>query len=195
MKPPYNNPQRNLPIFHRLFEESGVDSATIGGIAAIVWRATPRETVDADFVVSELSDLEQRLNSISLRPIKILTERDGTPYLIQGETSDGMHFDIFIAETLFEQEVLATKDDTGTASAEAIIVYKLAAGRSQDIDDINSILKKHPNLDGLDVAEIERWTEYLGITDKWREFANQCLTQTSEPELDAELDEKPELGF
>jgi hypothetical protein len=193
LKPPYKNPQRNLPTFQRLFEEAGVDSATIGGIAAIIRRAEPRETTDADFVVSNISDLEERLRTINPRYTHVSREPDGTPYLIQGETADGMHFDIFIAETPFEQEVLATKDSNATASAEAIIVYKLVADRPQDIDDINSILRKHSNLDGLDVAKIERWAEYLGVIDKWHEFADRRLTQTPVPE--PEIDEQPELGL
>ncbi len=106
-----------------------------------------------------------------------------------------MHFDIYIAGTPFEQEVLATKDSTGTASAEAIIVYKLIAERPQDIDDINSILEKHPNLDGLDVTKIERWAKYSGVIDGWRKFADRHQTQTLEPLPEPEIDEQPEPGL
>ena len=170
MKPYYENPGQNLPVFTALFERVGLDWAVIGGIAAVERRPDFRETVDVDFVVSEMAHLEERLNELQPKRLRVLRESGGTPYLIQGETSDGMHFDIYIASIEFEKAVLATKDENHFASAEAIIVYKLMAMRPHDIDDIRSILAR-PAIGSLDIAFIEHWAEECGVLDRWREFA------------------------
>ena len=169
MKPAYENPQHNIQIFKEVFKSAGLDWSVIGGIAAIAARAKKRETVDVDFVVSELKYLEVRLRSTTNpNKFRILTERDGTAYLIQGETSDGMHFDIYIAGTDFERAVLETSDTDHIASPEAIIVYKLMAMRPQDVDDIRSILLAHPNMKGLDKKFLDYWIESCGVTREWK---------------------------
>jgi hypothetical protein len=179
-KPHYENPDRNVPIFEEIFRRNGLDWVLIGGLAAIRRRSDKRETVDVDFVVSGLEDLEAQLLETGTRWLKIAREPNGTPYLIQGETNDGMHFDIYVHdwdpkdEFEFERAVLETKDDYHVASAEAIIVYKLMAMRPQDIDDIQSILRAHPNFDGLDLEFIEKWAREYDLYDLWAEFVNEA---------------------
>ncbi len=173
MKPHYENPQKNVATFKAMFEGSNIDWAVIGGIAAICRGTDKRETVDADFVVSELGNLEEQLTLLGPKWFKVTREPDGTPYLIQGETGDGMHFDIYVQGIDFELEVLATKDDNHIASAEAIIVYKLMAMRPQDISDIESILKAHPNFEGLDIEFINKWAAECSVSEQWAEFVNR----------------------
>ncbi|MCL4446243.1 MAG: hypothetical protein M1134_05150 [Actinobacteria bacterium] len=170
MKPLYENPGKNVSAFKEAFEAEGVDWALIGGLAAIEHRATGRETVDVDFVVSSLASLERRLERMQLARVRVLEEPEGSPYLVQGETADGMHFDIYVASIDFENAVLATKDDKHVASAEAVILYKLMAMRREDVDDVRSILDNHPGLKGLDVEFIERWAAELDVQDEWHGF-------------------------
>ncbi len=171
MKPPYENPIRNVAIFEAVFDAEHLDWALIGGLAAIEHRAGRRETVDVDFVISGIADLERRLAQMEPAKLRVLKESDGTPYLVQGETADGMHFDIYIASIDFEDAVLATKDENHVASAEAVILYKLMAMRPQDVDDIRSILDAHPDFGGLDLEFIEHWANELDVLDRWHELS------------------------
>ncbi|MDA8400392.1 MAG: hypothetical protein M0008_10190 [Actinomycetota bacterium] len=171
MKPPYENPMGNVAIFEAMFDAEHLDWALIGGLAAIEHRAGHRETVDVDFVVSGIADLERRLAQMEPAKLRVLKERDGAPYLIQGETSDGMHFDIYVATIDFEDAVLATKDENHVASVEAVILYKMMAMRPQDVDDIRSILDAHPDFGGLDLEFIEHWANELDVLDRWNELS------------------------
>ena len=140
MKPVYDDPARSIPSFKEIYEAESLDWAVIGGLAAIERRSEGRDTVDADFVISEIGNLQERLTSMNPRWFQICREPDGNPYPVQGETRDGMHFDIYVAGIDFEKAVLDTKDENHIASAEAIIVYELMAMRPVDVDDIRSIL-------------------------------------------------------
>ncbi len=174
MKPSYEDPGRNIQVFSAIFEDEGLDWAVIGGIAAIERRAESRETVDVDFVVSGIADLNRRLQEMHLARFRVVNEPDGAPFLIQGETTDGMHFDIYVASIDFEEAVLATKDENHVASAEAIVLYKLMAMRPQDVDDIRSILAAHPDLEGLDLEFIEYWANELDVRDQWHGFVAEA---------------------
>ncbi|MHB8262955.1 MAG: hypothetical protein ACYDGY_04295 [Acidimicrobiales bacterium] len=121
-----------------------------------------RGTVDLDFVVDRLSELMDTLEKQGFT-FRVLRERDDSPYLLQGTTPDGMHFDIYEAHTDFEKSALARR--TGTyASPEDIIVYKLMAWRSQDQDDIAEILATQTELDH---GYIEHWAETWDVLDNW----------------------------
>lgn len=133
-------------------------------MAAIGYRAVPRETVDLDFVVDRLDELPTSLGARGLR-FRLLRESDGDPYLLQGETPDGMHFDIYVAGTDFERAAL-DRSKEHVASAEDIIVYKLLADRPHDRDDIDQILTAHPEVDRRYVAS---WADEWEVTERWHE--------------------------
>lgn len=173
MKPLYDGPERNVATFESLFDAEGLDWALIGGLAAIKWRASTRDTVDVDFVVSDMANLEERLKRLGPAKLRVLREHDGVPYLIQGEMANGMHFDIDVASIEFEKTVLATKDNDHVASAEAILLYKMLAMRPQDVDDIHSILAAHPGFEGLDLDFIGQWADELDVSDRWNGFVSE----------------------
>lgn len=175
MKPPYDDPGRNLARFGEMFDAEGVDWAVIGGLAVVHAGVAGRETVDADFVVSGLAHLEERLAEMGVRWMRLLREEhDGSPYMVQGETADGMRFDIYIASIAFEEEVLATKDEHHMASPEAVVVYKLVAGRPQDIADVRAMLCEQPGMANLDIDFIGRWATELDVIDRWRRYAAEA---------------------
>lgn len=158
----------------QLCEQLGVECVVIGGLAALRWRAKPRKTMDADFVVNQLGELDKALSEAGFS-FRILFEQDGAPYLINGTTPDGMHLDIFITSTPFEQDVL--KHAIGIyASPEDVIIYKLIAWRPQDRDDIKSIFESGRE---LDVNYIAHYAEEGGVTDRWQQALLQWGNEVS----------------
>ena len=126
--------------------------------------------IDADFVVSELGGLKDRLTEAGYSA-RLLANPDGSPYLLTGTTPDGMHLDIYVASTDFENSVLK-RNRHSYASAEDTNFYKLVAWRPQDRDDIRSILASNRDLDTKYIAD------YAGewdVTDRWNEALSQWL--------------------
>lgn len=168
----YEHPERWLPIIEQECKQLGLKCVVIGGLAAIQWRDEPRDTVDADFVVSQLGELDKVLTEAGFS-IRLSLNDDKTPYLINGTTPDGMHIDIYIASTPFEQDVL-TRAVGVYSSPEDIIIYKLMAWRPQDRDDIKSILVSGRE---LDVDYIAHYAEVWDVTDRWQEALSQWGTK------------------
>ena len=134
-------------------------------MAAIEYRLHPRHTVDIDCVVNHLGVLVEELERRGIE-LRVLREEDGSPYLVQGTTPDGMHFDVYVAGTRFEQSVLARRNERGYVSPEDLIVYKLMAWRSQDRDDIAEVLAADLE---LDTGYIEHWAGQWEVLDRWQE--------------------------
>jgi hypothetical protein len=176
-KPYYEHPEQWLDEFGRILSQLGLQWAVIGGMGARQYRLEPRATVDLDFVADRLSELMDVLEDNAFT-FRVLRERDGTPYLLQGTTPDGMHFDIYGAHTDFEKSVLERHMDN-VASPEDIIVYKLMAWRPQDRDDVAAILAAQPNLDH---AYIEHWAQAWDVLDNW----HQALVAHNEKQILAE---------
>ncbi len=172
MKSYYEHPETWVPAIAKECTQLGLDYVVIGGLAAIEWRAKPRRTIDADFVVNQLGRLQERLTEAGFS-IKLLLNPDNTPYLITGTTPDGMHLDIYIASTEFENKVLERKQGP-YASPEDVIVYKLMAWRPQDRDDIKSIFESGRD---LDVNYIAYYAEEWDVTDRWQEALSQWGTK------------------
>lgn len=162
-KPYYENPEQWLPEFKAIFNDLNLNWAVIGGEAALQYRLKLRHTVDLDFVANRVTELMDVLEERGFT-FRVLTERDGSPYLLQGTTPDGMHFDIYEAHTDFESSVLERHIEN-YASPEDIIVYKLEAWRPQDRDDIAQILDAEHD---LDYAYIEHWAQMWKTLDNWQ---------------------------
>lgn len=158
----YDHPEEWLAEFEKIFSNLHLKWAVIGGVGAQHYRFNLRGTVDLDFVVDRLSELIDLFEEQGFI-FRVLKEHNDSPYLLQGITPDGMHFDIYEAHTDFEKCVLARRLDT-YASPEDIIVYKLIAWRSLDQDDIAEILTTQTELDH---GYIEKWAWKWDVLDNW----------------------------
>lgn len=176
-KPFYEHPERWAERLKDLFARHGAQVAVIGGLAALHYRAEPRHTVDADFLINQLGDLDAALRAEGFA-INVFTEDDGSPYLVNGTSPDGMHLDIYVAQTEFEHEVLARRSEDGYASVEDLIIYKLIAWRPQDRDDIAQILANCPM---LDAERVVLWAERWEVTERWSEATDEVLHPFPEP--------------
>jgi len=167
-------PDRWLPEFADIFATLHLEWAVIGGLGAVRYRSTPRDTTDLDFVINSAAATSEALEHRGYT-VRIRREDDGTPYLLQGETTDGTHFDIYEAHTEFEKNALARRI-ANYVTAEDLIVYKLLAWRAQDRDDIAQILVAQPS---LNQSYIGRWADAWDIRERWLE----CLSwQADNPE-------------
>ena len=107
----------------------------------------------------------------------MFTQSDGSPYLVNGTSPDGMHLGVYVAQTEFEHEVLSRRSVDGSASVEDPIIYKLIAWRPQDRDDIAQILATGPD---LDTKHVVRWAERWEVSERWSEaVAWRVQTATS----------------
>lgn len=148
--------------FVEYLQSLGFEVALIGALAAIRYRATPRETTDVDILVRELRDLPARLEADGYE-VRAMTEADDSePYLlfISGK---GIRVDVMAAQTDFQRSALDRAVD-GTISVEDVIVFKLLAWRPRDRADISSILSAGHH---LDESYIELWSREWEVMDRW----------------------------
>lgn len=134
-------------------------------MAAIAYRQHPRHTVDIDCVVDKVDGLVEQLRERGL-DLRLRSDSDGTPYLVQGTTPDGMHFDVYVASTPFEESALERRGADGYVSVEDLIVYELLAWRPQDRDDIAEVLAAGHE---LDTRYVEYWAGEWDVLDRWQQ--------------------------
>jgi len=151
---------------HTLFGKMGISYAVIGEVAVQNW-GEPQFTLAIDLTVSALlEDLDgfvsQILANFSPRfenALDFALENS----VILAETSNGYPLDIELGLPGYEDEVLKRvsqiKLEAGKriniCSAEDLIIYRAAAGRPQDIRDIESIVYRQGA--ALDAPYICQW--------------------------------------
>ncbi len=138
----------------------------IGGMAVGRW-GEPRATQDVDATVFADFGEELALLDALLRKFR---SRDASPReraqigrLALLEASNGVRLDVSFAAFPFEREVLdrasrwpiAPGLSLPTCSAEDLVIYKLVAGRLQDIADIDGIVRRQAGQ--LDADRVRHW--------------------------------------
>ena len=148
-------------IFAEKLANLGVDARLIGALAAIRYRRTPRVTTDVDFLARSLDGLAEAMEADGYE-VKVLSD-EGEPYavFIRGK---GVRVDVLRAETEFEHTALRRAADSDVITAEDVIVFKLLAWRSRDIDDITDILGAGHQ---LDTDYIAGWARTWQVEDRW----------------------------
>jgi predicted nucleotidyltransferase len=168
---------RALQDFAALFEELDVAYAVMGGIAVRVY-GIPRPTHDVDFTVaiprSRLGEFYRAAAKLGYTiPDPYLTgwvDRVAGMPVVKARLyleSHGVDIDLFLAESEFQQELLARRRraqiDHWTVwlvSPEDLILLKLLAGRPRDLADIGDILFTQGQ---LDEAYLRQWAKQLGV--------------------------------
>lgn len=155
------SPSDSSAEFRELLTDLGAEPVGIGALAALRYRAEPRATTDADFLVRSLAGIAEAARDRGLAA-RVLADDDGEPYLIFIRGA-GVAVDVLLAETAY-QRVAMTRAVDGWLTVEDVIVHKLIAWRDKDRDDIASILSTSP---ALDEAYIERWATEWDVADRW----------------------------
>jgi hypothetical protein len=138
----------------------------IGGMVVSRW-GDPRATQDVDATV--LADFGEE-RALVERLMVQFASRDPDPFrraelgrLVLLTASNGVKIDLSLAVFPFEREVIgratpwrvSSKGEIVTCSAEDLLVYKLVAGRAQDLADVESVVRRQAHR--LDVELVRRW--------------------------------------
>ncbi len=171
---------RAVDDFVRLFEQFGVAYVVMGGLAVRSY-GIPRATYDVDFTAA----IDRTRLPEFYRAVRELGYTVPEPYLtgwvdrvagmpvvkvrlwLEGR---GVDVDIFLAESAYQDEVLARRvrqESEGRAvwmvSPEDLVLLKLLAHRPRDIADVGDILFTQGR---LDETYLRRWANSLGVPEE-----------------------------
>lgn len=146
-----------------ILEAAGVEWALIGGLAALRYRATPRLTVDADFLASADETLADAFRSAGY-DVTEAAEPGERPHLLMVR-GKGDVIDVLLAVVEY-QEVALRRAIDHVLTAEDVVVHKLIAWRPRDRSDIASILDAGI---ALDEDYIEEWAARWEVSGRWAE--------------------------
>lgn len=153
--------------FRERLDALALDAVLIGALAAARYRLEPRLTTDVDFLVRRLDGLVDAMASEGY-DLRVMADPGGDPYVvfIRGK---GVKVDVLLAETEYQRTAIDRAVD-GVITAEDVIIHKLLAWRSKDIDDIESILVTGRQ---LDLAYIDHWVGVWGVENRWRRCSSR----------------------
>ena len=146
-----------------ILDAVGVEWALIGGLAALRYRATPRLTVDADFLASQSATLAAAFRDAGYELTEV-AEPGEPPHLlvVRGK---GDVIDVLLSVTEYQDVALRRAVDH-VLTAEDVIVHKLIAWRPRDRNDIASILEAGIT---LDEDYIVGWAARWDVSERWTE--------------------------
>jgi hypothetical protein len=165
-------------MFERLLEQIAAELASrsipyliVGGQAVLV-HGEPRLTRDIDVTLGVDVDRFDDLLAIVTHAgwnVLVQTPRDfvqKTMVLPCEDSASGVRLDFIFSNSSYERHAMARsttrtvgQTDVRFASPEDLIIHKVVAGRSRDIEDVRSVLLKNPQ---VDVAYIRQWLGELG---------------------------------
>ena len=152
----------------------------IGGQAVLLY-GEPRLTRDIDITLGVNIDYANKLLAIakelSLKPIPKDAESfvKDTMVLPTIEESTGIRVDFIFSFTHYEtqaikraRKVTIMGQGVSFASPEDLIIHKIFAGRSRDLEDIRNIILKNPK---IDFSYIRSWlNEFDSSTEEKKDF-------------------------
>ncbi|MBU1672696.1 MAG: nucleotidyl transferase AbiEii/AbiGii toxin family protein [Actinobacteria bacterium] len=139
--------------------EAEIPYMVIGGLAVLLY-GEPRMTRDIDVTLGvtpdRLADVLRVVESLSLRPLvddpASFVSRTMVLPVIHERT--GVRVDLIFSFTGYESQAIerATRvevldEEVCFASVEDLVIHKLFAARPRDLEDVVSVLKRHPDLD------------------------------------------------
>jgi hypothetical protein len=163
--------------------------AVVGAVARNAW-APPRATADLDLTVGAdatvIEALHGALGELGYRRVREqqVNPSDDLPDIItyRADAPGLRQVDVLVAKTAFEVEALEravevplTHRPIRVVTAEDLIVYKLIAHRSRDVEDIRAIIQTQERAGRqIDRAHIERWAAYWDISARWRRLESDA---------------------
>ncbi len=150
----------------RSLEKYRLPYMIIGGQAVLLY-GEPRLTRDIDITLGcDVSCLYQLLNAIKEIPLSSLPQDlesfvRQTMVLPTVEKESGIRVDFIFSFTPYAKEAISRatpikigKEKVRFATPEDIIIHKIFAGRTRDLEDVEVILKKNPE---IDFVYVENW--------------------------------------
>ena len=166
--------ERNaLEALGRLLDDLGIRWVLFGALAANRYRITTRLTGDVDLLLASTGPgLEHLERGLAAQGWSVRRAAPGGEILRLRHAELGAA-DLIVAATDYEavaigrarEEALRDGFVVRVLAPEDVIVFKLIAGRAQDVADIEAILAAKPP---LDERHIERWAEFWDVLDLWR---------------------------
>ncbi len=175
-----------------IFESLSARYAVMGGIAVRI-HGIPRPTHDVDFTVAMA---RQHLNDFFARAMDAgytvaepylrgwVDQVAGMPLvkLRMYLEHHGIDIDIFLAESDFQEKLLARRqcedlegDKIWFVSPEDLILLKLIAGRPRDLVNVQDIFFVQGQ---LDESYLRRWAAPLGVVDRLEKALRDAHEQT-----------------
>lgn len=146
-----------------ILDAAGVEWALIGGLAALRYRATPRLTVDADFLASRSPAVAEAFRAAGYDVTEAAEPGEAAHLLVVRGKGDVI--DVLLAVVEY-QEVALQRAVDHVLTVEDVIVHKLIAWRPRDRNDIASILETGA---ALDEAYIAGWAAEWEVSERWAE--------------------------
>jgi hypothetical protein len=160
-------------------EAAGFSYAVIGALARNAW-ARPRATTDIDLAIEvsaeRVDELRELLDRLGLAVRKERAGDSGVPELVllADRREPSLRLDLLVAQTPFEESVLARKvrtrvggQDLWVATAEDLVVYKLVAGRPRDWADAEEVARAREVAGTpIDWTYVSHWAGAFGLGDR-----------------------------
>lgn len=174
-------------------DQAGILHALIGGMAANIYRRNFRVTGDFDFLVNTFDGLQETLEAAGF---EVVTGTHGTQdeWLVRAEV-DNIGFDFALAEIEVQETALMNAQaNAGVVTVEDLVVLKLIANRSQDIDDLTNIVKSGRT---MDIEYVRDWcaklNEHFETAPRFRRFQDLYIEQHHS--LDGPKHDGPSIGI
>lgn len=173
-------------------DERSIPYMIIGGQAVLLY-GEPRLTRDIDVTLGVGIDALEKIIEVCKEliltplPLNIAEFVEKTMVLPAKDETTGIRIDFIFSFTLYEKQaiqrakkIFIKKAMVKFSTPEDVIIHKIFAGRTRDLDDVQSILIKNPS---VDLPYIKKW---LVQFDKgspkrgfWRKFG-KLLSQMRE---------------
>lgn len=163
----------------------GAEYMLIGGLAVGVW-GEPRATKDADFCVRVLTSADELRAGLGKAGLEVargdlaraLAEGESVRLRRLGQLDEPVVVDLLLAITPFEIEALGRRRplrvlgvELPVVAPEDLFVFKLIAGRPQDLADAALLYELHG--EAFDTARIRRWCREFGVEERLAPFTSR----------------------
>ena len=141
-----------LSLVARLLDELQVPYMVIGGVANLVW-GNPRTTQDVDLTIELPNErISQVISALKVKLDLLPTDPEaflGETHVLPVATREGVRIDLIRAGLPFEEAAIrrAVERIVGgvrvrVATAEDLIIHKLASTRPRDLEDAVGIIRR-----------------------------------------------------
>jgi hypothetical protein len=174
-----------LAAVGRALASLGAEYMLIGGLAVGVW-SEPRATKDCDLSVRVLAspgELDAALSQAGLEVSRGVLARaqaygEAVRLRRRGRGDEPIVVDLLFATTPFEIEALGRRQplqvlgvEVPVVAPEDLFVFKLIAGRPQDLADAHRLFALHGAT--FDLPRVRRWCRDFGVEDRLQSFTTE----------------------
>lgn len=169
--------ERLLRDLGRVLDDAGVPWMIVGGLAVGAW-TEPRGTKDCDVAIALPRDtgaLERALRAVDLvvarGELSRAVEGGSVRLRLERENAAPVLVDLLCAGTAFEHEALSRSRPLAVlgvpsrvVAPDDLLVYKLIAGRPQDLADIDRLIRAGRTPE--DEARVRAWAREWELEDR-----------------------------